>query len=172
VTAAEDAADAALAARGDTEAFERLYWRHGVRVKALARRLLGPADADDGVQEVFIRAWSRLGQFRGDSAFGTWLHRLAVNVLLRQLQRHRNHEGDGRSLAQHAAPESVVPDEDLMRALGSLPNSIREVVVLHDMESYTHEEIARMLGIGVSASKMRLHRGRDALRRFITAAET
>ena len=167
MTAADDAADAALAAQGDSRAFERLYWRHGTRVKALARRLLGSADAEDGVQEVFIRAWDRLDQFRGDAAFGSWLHRLAVNVLLRQLQRHRRH-GDHIGLADQPAPEPATIDEDLTRALASLPAPVREVVVLHDMESYTHQEIAEMLGIGVSASKMRLHRGREALRRFIT----
>ncbi|MFL5538533.1 MAG: RNA polymerase sigma factor [Longimicrobiaceae bacterium] len=168
MSAEHDRADAALAAAGDAEAFGRLYWRHAARVKALARRLLGPADADDGAQEVFVRAWSRLGQFRGEAAFGTWLHRLAVNVLVRQLHRQRRHAGEGDQALEHVAgPEARRPDADLERALRSLPEGLCEVVVLHDMEGYTHEEIAELLGIGVSASKMRLHRGRTALRPLV-----
>src|SRR4051812_19703827 len=111
MSAEHDRADAALAAAGDAEAFGRLYWRHAARVKALARRLLGPADADDGAQEVFVRAWSRLGQFRGEAAFGTWLHRLAVNVLVRQLHRQRRRAGEGdQALEQVPGPEARRPD--------------------------------------------------------------
>jgi RNA polymerase sigma-70 factor, ECF subfamily len=163
-----DRADAALAAAGDARAFERLYWRHAGRVKALARRLLGTLDADDGTQEVFVRAWSRLAQFRGESAFGTWLHRLAANVLVRQLEKRQRRGAEDSSELEHlAARPEAAPDTDIERALGTLPHGLREVVVLHDMESYTHDEIAEMLGIGVSASKMRLHRARNALRQFI-----
>src|SRR5687767_13147210 len=79
---APDAEDARLAAAGDVAAFERLYRRHVARVHTLATRMLGPDDADDATQDVFIRTWERLGQFRGESAFGTWLHRLAINVVL------------------------------------------------------------------------------------------
>ena len=171
MTAGLDLADARLAAAGDAEAFERLYWRHGARVKALARRLLGPAEAEDGTQEVFVRAWHRLDQFRGDAAFGTWLHRLAVNVLLRELERSRRHTSDDTPLETLAAETQPVGDPDLERALAALPAGLREVVVLHDMESYTHDEISRLLGIGQSASKMRLHRGRTALRSLLTGGE-
>jgi RNA polymerase sigma factor (sigma-70 family) len=162
-----DRADVALAAAGDARAFERIYWRHAARIKALARRFLGSSEADDGTQEVFVRAWSRLGQFRGDSAFGTWLHRLAVNVLLRALERQR--KGPPSDMHDPALLEarSTDRDVDLERALQSLPAGLREVVVLHDMESYTHAEIASSLAIGVSASKMRLHRGRSALRQLM-----
>jgi RNA polymerase sigma-70 factor (ECF subfamily) len=163
-SADRDYADARLAAGGDAIAFGRLYWHHAARIKALARRLLGPAEAEDGAQEVFVRAWHQLHQFRGDSAFGTWLHRLAVNVLLRELERGRRHRAPGAPLETIAAEPEPAPDVDLERALATLPPGIREVVVLHDMESYTHDEIGQMLGIGRSASKMRLHRGRSALR--------
>jgi RNA polymerase sigma factor (sigma-70 family) len=159
-----DRADVALAAAGDAGAFERLYWRHAARIKALARRFLGSSEAEDGTQEVFVRAWSRLGQFRGDAAFGTWLHRLAVNVLLRLGERQKGQPSgeahDPALLEAHTKERDV----DLEKALQTLPAGVREVVVLHDMESYTHEEIASALAIGVSASKMRLHRGRSALR--------
>ena len=166
-----DRADVALAAAGDARAFERLYWRHAARIKALARRFLGASEAEDGTQEVFVRAWSRLGQFRGESSFGTWLHRLAVNVLLRLLERQQAHApSDTHDPALIEARPSE-RDVDLERALQALPAGIREVVVLHDMESYTHQEIASVLAIGVSASKMRLHRGRSTLRQLIRGSE-
>ena len=166
-----DRADVALAAAGDARAFERLYWRHAARIKALARRFLGSSEAEDGTQEVFVRAWTRLGQFRGESSFGTWLHRLAVNVLLRLLERLQAHSpGDSADPALLEARPHV-RDVDLEKALQGLPPGIREVVVLHDMESYTHEEIASVLAIGVSASKMRLHRGRNALRQYMRGVE-
>jgi RNA polymerase sigma-70 factor (ECF subfamily) len=166
-----DRADVTLAAAGNAQAFERLYWRHAARIKALARRFLGASEADDGTQEVFVRAWSRLRQFRGDAAFGTWLHRLAVNVLLRQLERQQVHPISGtHDPALLEARHVAEPDVDLEKALQTLPAGIRHVVVLHDMESYTHEEIASTLAIGVSASKMRLHRGRAALRHLMKGA--
>jgi RNA polymerase sigma-70 factor (ECF subfamily) len=172
MTAGLDRADARLAAAGDAGAFERLYWRHAAGIRALARRLLGPSEADDGTQEVFVRAWKRLDQYRGDAAFGTWLHRLAVNVLLRELERGRRHlheDADVETLTANHDPRSTTLD--LEHALATLPPGIREVVVLHDMESYTHDEIGELLGIGRSASKMRLHRGRSALRRLLTMGE-
>lgn len=169
MTAGLDQVDVRLAAAGNTEAFGRLYWRHAARIKGLARRLLGPEHAEDGTQEVFVRAWHRLSQFRGDAAFGTWLHRLAVNVLLRERERARRHAAVDVALESLAAPLPPAPDVDLERALATLPDGIREVVVLHDMESYTHDEISRILGIGVSASKMRLHRGRLALRGLLAS---
>ena len=89
VTAAQDDADAALATRGDVAAFERLYHRHAPRMHSLARRLLGASEADDAVQDVFMRAWSKLDTFHAESAFGTWLHRLAINVCLRRAERAR-----------------------------------------------------------------------------------
>lgn len=159
-----DRADVALAAAGDARAFERLYWRHAAGIKALARRFLGPSEAEDGTQEVFVRAWTRLGQFRGDAAFATWLHRLAVNVLLRLGERRYVHTELDPALVETQTRER---DVDLETALQTLAPGIRQVVVLHDMESYTHEEIASVLMIGVSASKMRLHRGRSALRQLM-----
>ena len=171
VSAEPDRADATLAAAGDAAAFGRLYWRHAARIKALARRLLGADEAEDGTQEVFVRAWHRLHQFRGEAAFGTWLHRLAVNVLLRERERGRRHTAEDTPLESLAAESRPSRDVDLERALARLPAGTREVVVLHDMENYTHDEIGRLLGIGESASKMRLHRGRSALRGLLTGRE-
>jgi len=165
-----DARDVARAARGDTQAFERLYFSHAARVQTLARRIVGRDLADDGAQEVFVHAWEQLGKFRGEALFGTWLHRLAVNVLLR-------HAEMARRIAARVSPAFVEeleahpndPDArmDMDSALAQLGPGLREVVVLHDLEGYSHDEIGDTLAISVSASKMRLHRGRTLLREWL-----
>src|ERR1044071_10137336 len=93
-----EAADAALAASGDGRAFERLYRVHVARIHSLARRMIDSDAADDVTQDVFVRAWTKLGSFRGDAAFGTWLHRLAVNLLIRRAQGDRRREWRDREL--------------------------------------------------------------------------
>jgi len=172
-----DAADAALAAGRDASAFARLYARHSARVHALARRMLGPGEeAEDATQDAFIRCWDRLGQFRGDSQFGTWLHRLAVNVILAKratlaTRRGRYVEkGEAWDADQEASPRLPRPElsMDFEAALERLPGGQREVVVLHDVEGYKHEEIAEMLGISEGTSKSQLHRGRMALRKYLS----
>jgi RNA polymerase sigma-70 factor (ECF subfamily) len=170
--AESEAADAMLAAAGDALAFERLYRRHVARVSSLARRMLGPDDADDATQSVFIRAWEKLGTFRGEAAFGTWLHRLAINVMLARRTtlgiergRFQDKEGVVDSLATRSRqPELSV---DFEEAIGRLPHGAREVFVLHDIEGYKHEEIAGMLGIVAGTSKAQLHRARMALRGYL-----
>lgn len=169
-TADPDERDVARAARGDTSAFERIYMTHSPRIHTLARRILGADLAADGTQDVFVHAWAQLGKFRGESLFATWLHRLAVNVLLRQADI-------ARRIAAHIAPglvdeleaplSDVATTIDIDTALERLGPGLREVVVLHDMEGYTHEEVAEVLAISISASKMRLHRGRTLLREWI-----
>ena len=166
--------DVRSASRGDVEAFGRLYRGHAERIHILARRLVGRDMAAEATQDIFVRVWSRLGSFRGDARFSTWLHRLAVNVLIRRAQ-------DARRQARRAAP---LPPElparspadphvrlDLDAALASLDDASRQVVVLHDMEGYSHDEVATLLGIGVSASRMRLSRARTALRAFMLEPE-
>ena len=174
VTAAPDAdrVDAALAADGDQCAFERLYRRHAARVYNLARRMLGSEDVDDAVQDIFVRTWNKLGLFRGEAAFGTWLHRLAVNVLLarretRGIHERRHHDGEGPLDSAPSRP--VRPDlgMDFERAMLRLPDGAREVFVLYDVEGYRHEEIAGMLEISVGTSKSQLHHARMALRRYL-----
>ena len=167
-----DAADASRAAAGDFRAFERLYRTHAGRVHALARRMLSPDEAAEATQDAFVRAWQKIGQFRGDAAFGTWLHRLAVNVVL----THREARGRRRSrfsedeqllagaAARHTTPEAAM---DLEGALARLPDGAREVFVLHDVEGYRHEEIAQMLGLATGTSKSQLHRARMALREWL-----
>jgi len=144
------------------------------RVHGLARWLVGGSDVEDAVQEVFIRVWQKLGTFAGQAAFGTWLHRVAVNLLLRRRQTlardQRRHLSDPAPLANVAGPASR-PDlrMTIERAVDSLPAGAREVFVLHDMEGYKHEEIGELLGIDPGTSRSQLHRARLLLRRHLVA---
>lgn len=164
-----DAADVALAQSGDHGAFERLYRSHVDRIHALVWRMAGPEKVEELTQDVFVRAWEKLGSFRGEAAFGTWLHRVAVNLLLSQrsrMRRERARLDDGEhTMASRASParrpELVLDLED---AIGKLPEGARQVFVLHDVEGYRHEEIAGTMGIAVGTSKAQLHRARMLLR--------
>src|SRR5204863_6415482 len=172
LTADSIAADTALAASGDGSAFERLYRTHVARVHTLVRRMLDADEADDVTQDVFIRAWQKLSTFRGESAFGTWLHRLAVNVVL--ARRKSVGVERGRFLSEDApidgmSGKPVTPElsMEFEEALARLPEGARQVFVLHDVEGYRHEEIARMLGVVPGTSKSQLHHARMALRRHL-----
>lgn len=169
-----EAADVALAASGDGSAFERLYRTHVARVHSLIRRMIGPDAADDIAQDVFVRAWSKLGTFRGDAAFGTWLHRLAVNVILARrttIGTERGRYDDSADALDSVAGRTPAPElsMDFEDAIGRLPDGARQVFVLHDIEGYRHEEIADMLGIVPGTSKSQLHHARMALRRHLGA---
>jgi RNA polymerase sigma-70 factor (ECF subfamily) len=165
----DEAIEVTLAQSGDGRAFERLYRRHVTRVHGLVRRMVPDADAEELTQDVFVRAWQKLGTFRGDAAFGTWLHRLAVNLMLERRAelgtRRTRYEDDDASLsvvtARRETPEVAM---DMERAMARLPEGAREVFVLHDVEGYKHEEIAGMLSINIGTSKSQLHRARMALR--------
>jgi RNA polymerase sigma-70 factor (ECF subfamily) len=165
-----ESADVARAAAGDQSAFERLYRGHVGRVYALALRLAGAGEADDLTQEVFIRAWSKLGTFKGEAQFGTWLHRLAVNHILSRrtvLKRREERHATGETLLGRVlAPRQRTPGMrlDLEAALRMLPRRAREVFVLYDVEGYGHDEIAATLGVSVGTSKSQLHRARMLLR--------
>ncbi len=167
--AAGEAVDVRLAVAGDTRAFERLYRAHVGRIHALTRRLGSEPEADELTQEVFVRAWQGLAGFRGDAAFSTWLHRVAVNVILTRraghaVRRERMVEGD-EALEQLAAPARTRDHGlDLERAIQRLPEGARRVFVLHDVEGYRHEEIAAALGVTTGTSKAQLHRARTLLR--------
>jgi RNA polymerase sigma-70 factor (ECF subfamily) len=169
---AADRDDVSLAARGDGSAFERLYRAHVGRVHGLVRRMSGGRDADELTQDVFVRAWQKLGTFRGDSAFGTWLHRLAVNVVIERFRgdaarRVRLHDGDeafARLPARVAEPDLSM---DFDAALLRLPQGARQVFVLHDVEGYKHDEIAALLEIAPGTSKAQLHRARMMLRKHL-----
>lgn len=172
--AGEDASDVAAAASGDVRAFERVYRRHVARIHTTAARMLGAEEADDATQDVFMRAWQRLGQFRGDSRFGTWLFRLALNVILSRREvvatRARRHVDDGELVDTLSTP-SGTPELglDFEAAMQRLPAGMRQIFVLHDIEGYKHNEIAAMLGIAQGTSKSQLHRVRLLLRRYLDA---
>jgi RNA polymerase sigma-70 factor, ECF subfamily len=152
---------------GSVAAFEALYRLHVGRVHGLCVRICGnPADAQDATQETFIKAWRALGTFRGDSAFSTWLHRIAFNESVR-LRRPRS--TDDRSLefvepAANGRASRLTEVDDLERALAGLPNRAREAIVLHRIYGYTHEETAEFMGISVGASKAQVHRATKLLR--------
>lgn len=163
----------AQAVAGDVRAFERLYRAHVGRVHALAVRLVDAAWADDLTQEVFIRAWDKLATFRGDARFGTWLHRLAVNLIVSRRTTLRSREGwyaGGDAAVDSAmAPTREVPGTrlDLEAAVRRLPERAREVFVLYDVEGYSHEEIAELTGVSVGTSKSQLHRARMLMREYL-----
>jgi len=164
--------DVALAAGGDPSAFERLYRTHVARIHSLTRRMLGTHEADEVTQDIFVRTWQKLGQFRGESAFSTWLHRLAINVVIerrRTFAIHRERMSDDPSALDLAtvAPARADLTVDFEHAIEQLPAGAREIFVLHDVEGYKHREIAAMLDIASGTSKRQLHRARMLLRRYL-----
>ena len=165
-----DAEDVSRATRGDTGAFERLYLRHAGRMFALSSRFVGREFAAEATQDIFVHIWERLGQFRGEAQFSTWLYRIAVNMLLRRAEIARRLAGRTAPLLPElmAPPAQVDARLDIESALHALAPALREVVILHDIDGLGHQEIAAILGISVSASKMRLHRGRTLLREHLS----
>ena len=172
----DEGTDATLAQAGDTDAFERLYRTHVARVHSLARRMAGPQHADELTQDVFVRAWEKLDTFRGEAAFGTWLHRLAVNLILSRRQRMGRERdrflADSEIALEHAhdRPRTVGLRLDLETAIERLPAGARQVFVLHDVEGYRHQEIADLLDIAPGTSKAQLHRARMLLRGHLEPA--
>ena len=157
------------ACNGDVQAFELLYRSHAGRIHATCMRLAGNAhEAEEFTQKAFVQAWESLPRFRGESGFGTWLHRIAVNVVLTH-RRRALREAEQLQLANNAAPFASGGNDpdggmDLERAVAALPDGAREVFVLHDVEGYRHEEIAALAGIAVGTSRAQLHRARSLLR--------
>jgi RNA polymerase sigma-70 factor (ECF subfamily) len=166
--------DAALAAAGDRQAFERLYRANVDRVFSVCARMVNDRSlAEELTQDVFVRAWEKMELFRGESAFSTWLHRLAVNVVLnrRKTEGVRRTRFGGTDEDIDAAPQRPhVPGDrmDIESAIATLPPGARRVFVLHDVEGYKHEEIAGMLGITAGGSKAQLHRARLLLREALS----
>ena len=163
--------DVAAARTGDELAFRRLYDAHVGRVYAVCLRLEGNIGrAEELTQDVFVRAWDRLATFRGESAFGTWLHRLAINVVLsdrRSAWRRSKHEVLHESPEELPAAAREAPAGlamDLEQVIAALPPGARTILVLHDVEGYRHEEIATLTGLTVGTSKSQLFRARRLLR--------
>lgn len=159
------------AQEGDVAAFEQLYRQNLDRVYAVCLRIAGDTvRAEELTQDVFVRAWEKLGSFEGKSAFSTWLHRLAVNVCLGERRSEGVRVGKVFTTDDLEIYESPtrMPDPgqaiDLERAIATLPRGARTVFVLHDVEGFKHEEIARMQGSAVGTCKAQLHRARRLLR--------
>jgi RNA polymerase sigma-70 factor (ECF subfamily) len=156
------------AQKSDAKAFESLYRLHVDKVYGLCLRMTGNvAEAEDCTQEAFIQAWNKLDKFRGDSAFGTWLHRIAVNAVLGRMRKSKR-ERDRIQLATEEvlSPASINDDgelRDLSDAVDRLPEGARHVFVLYGVYGYSHKEAGDMLGIAVGTSKAQLHRARRLL---------
>lgn len=168
---------ARASASGQAEAFERLYTTHYRRVYSLCLRLVGNAtEAEDLTQEVFIHLWRKISSFRGESAFTTWLHRLTVNLVLMHLRKRRMTFDpiDSEQLRDYLEKQTPSTDMSLSverialeRAIRQLPDGYRTILVLHDIEGYGHQEIARMLGITIGTTKSQLHKARLKVRRLL-----
>jgi RNA polymerase sigma factor (sigma-70 family) len=172
-TRANDSDDVHAAAAGDRQAFQRLYRLHVGRVHGAVYRLAGydHARAEDLTQDAFIRAWQKLPGFRHESAFGTWLYRLAVNVALMDI-RARGADPVSMLDDEHLPDTGETPfcaaeREELERAIGQLPPRARAVLVLHDIEGWRHEDIGSELGMAIGTSKAQLHRARGLLRKVL-----
>ena len=175
---ADDSADVALAASGDRRAFERLYRAHVNRVFTICARMCGSRSrGEELTQDVFVRAWEKLPQFRGEAQFSTWIHRVAVNIALtdrkneaRSRKRMVEDESDGGDTPlQRASVSPGYGDRmDITAAMETLPAGARRIFILHDIEGYKHEEIAGMCGITAGGSKAQLHRARLLLREALS----
>ena len=172
---APDVELARLAALGNINAFEILYERYHRRTYSLCLRMTGSqTESEDLTQEVFIQLFRKVGSFRGESAFSTWLHRMTVNQVLMHFRR-RSVKNEKTS-EDGEIPEQIVPGTEnqskmpvldriaLKRAIEQLPPGYKSAFVLHDVEGYEHEEVARILGISVGTSKSQLHKARLKLR--------
>lgn len=169
---------ARMAAGGNLAAFEMLYKRYYRRTFSLALRMTGSqTEAEDLTQEVFIQLFRKIGSFRGDSAFSTWLHRMTVNQVLMHFRkrsfRNEKTSEDGempeQTVSGTANPSrmAVIDRIALKTAINDLPKGYKSVFVLHDVEGFEHEEVARMLGISIGTSKSQLHKARLKLRNLL-----
>lgn len=166
--AADEQASILKAQRSDARAFETLYRLHVDKIYGLCLRMTGNvSEAEDCTQEAFIQAWKKMAKFRGDSAFATWLHRIAVNAVLGRIRKSKR-EQDRIQAVSDVQPARVVTGDtgelrDLAAAVDRLPERARHVFVLNAVYGYSHEEAAGMLGIAAGTSKAQLHRARRLL---------
>jgi RNA polymerase sigma-70 factor, ECF subfamily len=170
---------ASAAAVGDRNAFEELYNRHNRRVYSLCLRMTGNTqDAEDLTQDVFIQLFRRIGSYRGEAAFSTWLHRLTVNQVLMRFRKRAvkfesvTEEGELPTIIAHGSENPrampIIDHIALDKAIKRLPVGYRTVFVLHDIEGYEHEEVAKLLGVTVGTSKSQLHKARLKLRALLS----
>jgi RNA polymerase sigma-70 factor (ECF subfamily) len=168
--------EVALVARaqgGSARAFEALYRANVDRVYGLCLRMTGNvSEAEDCTQEAFIQAWNKLDKFRGDSAFGTWMHRIAVNAVLGRIRKSKRERDRIQVAVETASSPASIGDSgelrDLSDAIDRLPEGARHVFVLNAVYGYSHEESSDMLGIAVGTTKAQLHRARRLLAQQLT----
>ncbi len=156
------------ARQADRSAFESLYRLHVDKIYGLCLRMTGNAsEAEDCTQDAFIQAWRKLAKFRGDSAFSSWLHRIAVNAVLVRMRKSRREQDRIQAVTDISPAAKTVGDsgnlEDLQKAVDELPAGARRVFVLHAVYGYSHDETSSMLGIAVGTSKAQLHRAKRLL---------
>ena len=169
----EEAAWIRRAQKSDSRAFERLYRMHIDKVYGLCLRMTGNvAEAEDCAQEAFIQAWNKLSKFRGESAFATWLHRIAVNAVLGRMRKSKREQDRIQVAAEISPGPASIGDSgnlrDLSDAVDRLPAGARHVFVLSGIYGYSHQEASNMLGIAVGTSKAQLHRARRLLSQQLT----
>jgi RNA polymerase sigma-70 factor (ECF subfamily) len=172
VTPADDAALVAACRRGESRALEALYHQYKRRVFGLVHRIVGASDAEEVAQDVFVRVFRGLGSFRGESALGTWIYRLAVNAALSHVARRgRRSEVSDDELDQVPAPPAAQRDprlsEKVEAAMARLPAGYRAILTLHDIEGLSHEECAAILDCRVGTSKSQLHKARAKMRELL-----
>lgn len=158
------------AKENDYRAYEQLYRLHVGRVLALCYRLCNDRDmAEDLSQEAFVQAWRKLSGFRGDSAFGSWLYRIATNTVLSYLRKQKPflNSLDIDDVGEQEHREQTDEQMGLEKAISQLPDGARAVFVLYSLEGYTHDEIAGLLNIAQGSSKAQLHRARQLLQGFL-----
>ena len=156
------------ARQADVSAFESLYRLHVDKIYGLCLRMTGNvSEAEDCTQEAFIQAWNKLSKFRGDSAFSTWLHRIAVNSVLARMRKSKREQDRIQVVTDISPAPEIEGDtanfEDLQQAVDGLPDGARHVFVLHAVYGYSHEETGDMLGIATGTSKAQLHRAKRLL---------
>ena len=156
------------AQRSSAQAFEALYRLHIDKVYGICLRMTGNvSEAEDCAQEAFIQAWNKLEKFRGDSAFSTWLHRIAVNSVLGRMRKSKREQDRIMAVTENAPPTVTTADSgdmrDLSEAVDRLPQGARHVFVLHAVYGYSHDETGEMLGIAAGTSKAQLHRAKRLL---------
>jgi len=166
--AADEAALIRRARQADRSAFEALYRLHIDKIYGLCLRMTGNvSEAEDCAQEAFIQAWNKMDKFRGDSAFATWLHRIAVNSVLGRIRKSKREQDRIQDVADMAPAPLETGDSgelrDLSQAIDRLPERARHVFVLHAVHGYSHDETGDMLGIATGTSKAQLHRARRLL---------
>jgi RNA polymerase sigma-70 factor (ECF subfamily) len=174
VASGTSAGDLVRAAQGgDARAFEQIYRQHVGRVYALCLRMVAdPQHAEVLTQDAFVRAWEKLGTYRGQGSFGGWLHRLTANLVIEDRRRAARtaawFTSDETAGAQAAArPRSIEDAISLERAIATLPPGARAAFVLHDVEGYRHDEIAKMIGVASPTVRTQLHRARSLLRQAL-----